>query len=64
MLYNVVLVSAIQHGESAVWIWMYPYVTDKDICVHLQRAKSLQSCPTLRDPVDCSPPGFSVSGIL
>ena len=27
-------------------------------------AKSLQSCPTLRDPMDCSPPGFSVQGIL
>ena len=23
-------------------------------------AKSLQSCPTLYDPMDCSPPGFSV----
>ena len=28
------------------------------------RAKSLQSCPTLGDPMDCSPPGFSVHGIL
>ena len=28
------------------------------------RAKSLQSCPTLCDPMDCSPPGFSVRGIL
>ena len=27
-------------------------------------AKSLQSCPTLCDPMDCSPPGSSVSGIL
>ena len=27
-------------------------------------AKSLQSCPTLCDAVDCSPPGFSVPGIL
>ena len=27
-------------------------------------AKSLQSCPTLCDPTDCSPPGFSVHGIL
>ena len=27
-------------------------------------AKSLQSCPTLRDPMDCSPPGSSVHGIL
>ena len=25
---------------------------------------SLQSCPTLCDPMDCSPPGFSVHGIL
>ena len=23
-----------------------------------------QSCPTLRDPLDCSPPGFSVHGIF
>ena len=28
------------------------------------RAKSLQSCPALCDPVDCSPPGSSVHGIL
>ena len=27
-------------------------------------AKLLQSCPTLRDPMDCSPPGSSVHGIL
>ena len=26
--------------------------------------KSLQSCPTLCDPIDGSPPGFSVHGIL
>ena len=25
---------------------------------------SLQSCLTLCDPMDCSPPGFSVHGIL
>ena len=31
------------------------------VCVH---AKSLQSCPTLCDPVDCSLPGFPVHGIL
>ena len=28
------------------------------------RAKSIQLCPTLCDPVDCSPPGSSVHGIL
>ena len=27
-------------------------------------AKSLQSCPTLRDPTDGSPPGSPVPGIL
>ena len=27
-------------------------------------AKSLQSCPTLCDPMDCSLPGFSIPGIL
>ena len=27
-------------------------------------AKSLQSCPTLRDPIDGSPPGSSVHGIF
>ena len=30
-------------------------------CVH---AKSLRSCPTLCDPMDCSSSGFSVHGIL
>ena len=27
-------------------------------------AKSLQLCPTLSDPMDCSPPGSSVYGIF
>ena len=27
-------------------------------------AKLLQSCPTLSDPMDCSPPGSSVHGIF
>ena len=27
-------------------------------------AKLLQSCPTLSDPMDCSPPGSSVPGIF
>ena len=31
------------------------------VCVH---AKSLQLCPTLYDPVDCSSPGSSVHAIL
>ena len=31
------------------------------MCRHVQL---LQSCPTLYDPVDCSPPGSSVRGII
>ena len=31
---------------------------------HAAAAKSLQSCPTLWDPIDGSPPGSPVSGIL
>ena len=35
------------------------------VCVcALARTKSLQSCPTLCDPMDGSPPGSSVHGIL
>ena len=30
----------------------------------LLTANSLQSCPTLCDPIDGSPPGFPVPGIL
>ena len=34
------------------------------VCVHALHAKSLQSCLTLCDPMDCSLQGFSVHGIL
>ena len=30
----------------------------------VQRAKQLRSCPAVCDPMDCSPPGSSVHGIL
>ena len=33
------------------------------VCMHAC-AQSLQSCPTLCDPMDCSPLGSSVHGIL
>ena len=35
-----------------------------DLSVVVLVVKSLQSCPTLCDPTDCSPPGSSVHGIL
>ena len=35
-----------------------------DFCWHYAAAKSLQSCPTLCDPIDDSPAGSPVPGIL
>ena len=37
---------------------------DSLVNVHACYAKSFQSCTTLRDSVDCRPPGSSVPGIL
>ena len=34
------------------------------VCCSAAAAKSLQSCPTLCDPINGSPPGFPVPGIL
>ena len=34
------------------------------VYVRMTAAKSLQSCPTLCDPIDGSPPGSPVPGIL
>ena len=36
----------------------------RKICGHAAAAKLLQSCPTLCDPIDGSPPGSPVPGIL
>ena len=34
-------------------------------CMKMKRESEVsQSCPTLSDPMDCSPPGFSVQGIF
>ena len=42
-------------------LWLQYTLTYKHMCM---RAKSLQSCPNLCNPMDCRPPGFSVHGIL
>ena len=46
--------------ESVDWVKQIA-LPNMGSCMH---AKSLQSCPTLCDPMDCSPPGYSVHGIL
>ena len=51
-------------------VWRHPYhsITDLDNLSWFQVIESeseiTQSCPTLRDPMDCSLPGFSVHGIF
>ena len=42
----------------------YKMDTQKIICISAVAAKSLQSCPTLCDPTDGSPPGSPVPEIL
>ena len=37
-----------------------PLGLEEDLIVTCMCAKSLQSCPTLCDPMDCKPPGSSV----
>ena len=37
---------------------------EKSLTVTQHAAKTLQSCPTLCDPIDGSPPGSPVPGIL
>ena len=44
------------HQWWCIWSRNYP--------IAIAIAKSLQSCPTLRDPIDGSPPGSPVPGIL
>ena len=39
-------------------------LTGKSAAAAAADAKSLQSCPTLCDPIDGSPPGSAIPGIL
>ena len=48
----------LEWGAIAFSIYMYKYM------YAAAAAKSLQSCPTLCDPIDGSPPGSPVPGIL
>ena len=44
--------------------WIVYHVPGGPIFSAAAAAKSLQSCPTLCDPIDGSPPGSPVPGIL
>ena len=53
---------------EALWLCMCVFacahVRVCPVVVSAAAAKPLQLCPTLRDPMDCSPPGSSVHGIF
>ena len=49
------------HGGNVGGSSIYEFCNKEQIA---QSASNAQSCLTLCDPIDCSPPGFSVHGIL
>ena len=49
-------------GKNKVWIKKEILIKFK--CTAAAAAESLQSCPTLCDRIDGSPPGSAVPGIL
>ena len=52
-------------GNSGSFLFSHSVMFDSfQVFVAAAAAKSLQSCPTLCDPIDGSPPGSSVHGIL
>ena len=51
-----------QHNTAVDWA--VAGVTPLTNIITLSAAKSLQSCLTLHDPMDCSPPGSPFHGIL
>ena len=44
--------------------WFISIMLSFEWLIAAAAAKSLQSYQTLRDPMDCSPPGFSIHGIF
>ena len=57
--------AAVMSLDSQLDAWSGEQTTDTlTTILYPDAAKSLQSCPTLCDPIDGSPPGFPVPGIL
>ena len=67
---------AISFSRGSSWLRNWTWVSCTGRCIlchwvtrevqhsHAAAAKSLQSCPTLCNPIDGRPPGFPVPGIL
>ena len=52
------------HALQSPSLWFQLYSTPPKAAAAAAAAKSLQSCPTLGEPIDGSPPGSPVPGIL
>jgi len=52
------------NGPYALLILRVKLITTENILYTAAAAKPLQSCPTLGDPIDSSPPGSPIPGIL
>ena len=70
MVHTVKCFSVVSKAEVVVFLELSCFVNDpKDVgslisAAAAAAAKSLQSCPTLCDPIDGSPPGSTVPEIL
>ena len=59
------LLSGVQQRGLVIYVLIYIHIFTKHLLgTTAAAAKSLQSCPTLCDPIDGSPPGSPVPGIL
>ena len=61
----------ISQKADLLWVWCphllpmgWYFFFNYSLCTAAAAAKSLQSCPTLCDPIDGSPPGPVIPGIL
>ena len=51
----------VRHNRLTFTFTHYIYIY---ICVCMKESEVAQSCPTLCDPMDCSPPGSSIHGVF
>ena len=65
-LFYMALISILTHLILWYCQWLIEVIFSLEAygCAPAAAAKSLQSCPTLCDPIDGSPPGSAVLGIL
>ena len=74
-VYNAYYVLGITLSPLHVWnlsphhslirqVWLLSPSTDEETTTAAAAAESLQLCPTLRNPIDGSPPGSPIPGIL